>query len=121
MQLCYITVMVRNMEKSLSFYRDFAGLKIVRRFNPGMGEIAFLENKAGDTKLELIAFPNAEKVQVSGMVMSYRAETDLETLREKAIEMGYEPTEIINCPPKPAHFRVTDPDGIWTEFSVEGA
>ena len=47
MKLNYITFMVRDIEKTIDFYQNLAGLKIVRRFNPGMGEIAFMTNAEG--------------------------------------------------------------------------
>ena len=118
MKLSYLTFMVRDLEKSLRFYQELAGLKVLRRFNPGMGEIAFLSNAEGETMLELIAFENAEKIETKGMVMSFQATEELETLREKAVKLGYAPSEIINHPPKPAHFTVKDPDGMTVEFGV---
>ena len=44
MKLGYITVMVRDLERSLAFYQELAQLQVVRRFRPGPGEIAFLAN-----------------------------------------------------------------------------
>lgn len=118
MKLSYITIMVRDIEKSIIFYEELAGLQIVRRFNPGQGEIVFLANAEGETMLELIEFKDVEKVAVKGMVMSYQVEDELEKVREKAIILGYNPTEIINFNPKPMHFKVSDPDGITVEFSI---
>lgn len=118
MKLNYMTIMVRDLEKSLAFYQELAGLKLVRRFNPGPGEIAFLANGAGETMLELIQFDHAEKVEVKGMVLSFLAAEDLAVLREKALQLGYAPTEIISAGPKPDHFKVIDPDGIVTEFGL---
>ena len=117
MKLEYITFMVRDIEKSLSFYQELVGLKVVRRFSPGMGKIAFVVNEEGEIMLELIQFENVEKVQTKGMVMSFAANEELNVLREKACRMGLEPTEIIAKGPKPAYFRVCDPDGIIVEFS----
>lgn len=118
MKLNFITIMVRNVEKSVDFYQKMVGLQVVRRFNPGMGEIVFLANAEGETMLELIEFANVEKVLTKGMVMSYQADANLEALREKAIELGYAPSAIISGGPKPAHFTVPDPDGIIVEFSI---
>ena len=117
MKLCYITIMVRDMEKSLQFYQELVGLQIMRKMEPPMGKIVFLGNKEGETMLELIDFAGSEKVDAKAMVMSYGAESDLEALREKAAVMGYQPSEILDCPPKPRHFTVADPDGITVEFS----
>lgn len=117
MKLNFITFMVRDIEKSIAFYENLAGLKVVNRFNPGMGEIAFMANAEGETMIELINFEKGEKVSAKGMVMSFAAE-DLESVREKAIEMGYAPSAIIQNGPKPAHFKVKDPDDIVVEFSL---
>ena len=116
-KLGYITVMVRDLERSLAFYQELAQLQVVRRFRPGPGEIAFLANGVGETMLELVAFPDAEKVCAQGLVASFAAEGGLEGLRQKAAGLGYAPSEIFDHPPKPRHFTVPDPDGITVEFS----
>lgn len=117
MKFDYITIMVRDIEKSISFYENLVGLKTVRELHPPQGKIAFLANGAGETMLELISFPDTEKVSAASLVMSYKAEESLEALREKAVSAGYSPTEIIDRPPKPKHFRVLDPDSLTIEFS----
>lgn len=117
MKLSYITIMVRDLEQSLRFYQELADLRIIRQMKPPMGKIVFLANKEGETMLELIEFKDSEKVETKAMVMSYAAETELEALREKAVSLGYEPSEIVDQAPKPRHFTVADPDGIAVEFS----
>ena len=118
MKVEYSTFMSRDIERTIEFYEKLAGLKVVRRFNPGMGEIAFMANGEGETMLEFIQFDKAEKVSVKGMVMAFHTDMPLDALRAKAIELGYAPSEIIDVPPKPAHFTVADPDGLVVEFSV---
>lgn len=118
MKLNYITFMVRDLEKTVSFYQELAGLHIVRRFNPGMGEIAFMADAQEATSLEFIQFDHVPKVETSGMTMSFQVNGNLDDIREKAIAMGYAPSEIIDKAPKPAHFTVNDPDGISVEFSL---
>ena len=118
MKLNYITFMVRDIKKTISFYQQYTELKIVRRFNPGMGEIAFMANEERETNLEFIQFENTPKVEISGMTMSFKVDGDLEGLRDRLIKDGFSPSEIINEPPKPAHFKVADPDVIEIEFSL---
>ena len=117
MKLNFITIMVRSMEKSLTFYQELVGLQEVRHMSLEQGEIVFLANGKEETKLELIEFKDREKVQVKGMVMSYLAKEPLEMLREKAIMLGGSPSDIIKQGPKPRHFTVEDPDGITVEFT----
>jgi len=53
MDFCWVTINVRDMEKSLAFYRDALGLELHRRMKPVPGtEIAFLGS--GATEVELI-------------------------------------------------------------------
>lgn len=118
MKLSYITFMVRDMKKTVDFYEKVAGLHVIRQFNPGKGEITFMANSADEIMLEFIQFENVEKVSVKGMVMSFKAEEDLECLRERTIELGCDPTDIIEEGPKPKYFRVNDPDGMVIEFSI---
>lgn len=118
MQLSYITFMIRDIEKTIDFYEKLVGLHVVNRFNPGMGEIAFMSNTDGETMLEFIQFEDVEKVSTKGMVISFRVEEDINELRQKADELGYNPSDIIERGPKPKHFTVSDPDGIVVEFSV---
>lgn len=62
MKLNYITILVKDLEKSLAFYTELVGLKIIRRFNPGPGEIVFLANQEGETMIELIGFSEEKYV-----------------------------------------------------------
>lgn len=118
MKLNYITFMVRDIEKSVAFYQDLAGLQIIKRISLEAGEIVFLANAEGETMLELIEFDGAEKVITKGMVMSFSAKDELEKVREKAIKLALSPSKIIEKGPKPKHFTVLDPDGIVVEFGV---
>ncbi len=117
MKLNYITIMVRNIEKSIKFYQELTGLQIVRQMELPMGKIVFLSHDSDQTMIELIEFPNSDKVETKGLVISYLAESDLESIRQKALELGYEPSDIIANGQKPKHFTVSDPDGILVEFS----
>lgn len=117
MKLNYITIMVKDIEKSVMFYEQMVGLKVIRTMHPGNGKIVFMANEKDDTMLELIQFEDVETVSVKGMVMSYTSDIPLEALRKKACELGYSPTEIIDQGPKPKYFRVCDPDGVCIEFS----
>ncbi len=53
MEFCWVTINVKDMEKSLDFYQEIIGLNISRRMkpNPDM-EIIFLGS--GETQIELI-------------------------------------------------------------------
>ncbi|MCW8966025.1 MAG: VOC family protein, partial [Candidatus Pacearchaeota archaeon] len=55
MRFGWITLNVRDMQLSLSFYKEVAGLKLKRKMNPMPGtEIAFLGFGDNETEIELI-------------------------------------------------------------------
>jgi len=116
MKINYVTFMIRDIEKTIKFYTEIVDLKIQRRFNPGPGEIVFLADKEGDTILEFIEFPDAEKYEGKGLTLIFGHGGSLEELRQKTKEMGYEPTEMFTGGPGPDNFKLTDPDGIVVEF-----
>ena len=87
MKLGFITIYVRDLDATVRFYTEIAALSVLNRFNPGFGEIAFLGNG------------------------------QLSAIREKAKELGYSPSEIINQPPRPKCFTVLDPNGMEIEFT----
>ncbi|MCH4284692.1 VOC family protein [Absiella sp. AM54-8XD] len=119
MKLNYITIMVKDIEKSVMFYEKLVGLKVIRKMHPGDGKIVFMANGQDETMLELIHFDDTESVSVKGMVMSFTSQIPLEMLREKVEKAGYTPTDIIDQGPKPKYFRVNDPDGIVVEISID--
>lgn len=116
-KLNYITIMVRNLEKSLDFYEKLISLKPLREMDHPQGKIVFLANQQGETMLELIQFDKAEKVTARGMVIGFVADRSLAALKEQAQVMGYQPSEIVSQPPKPAFFTMTDPDGLIVEIA----
>ena len=119
MKLSTITIMVRDMDKTIAFYRELAGLKVIRRFSPGASDpsdIAFMPDADGDTALEFIQDAEAEKVVARNLTLGFAARGALDELRAKAVHMGFSPTEIISRPPKPLYFALSDPDGIRVEF-----
>lgn len=53
MRFCWSTLNVKNLEKSVWFYKEIIGLEIVREFSAGPEvQIVFLGK--GETKIELI-------------------------------------------------------------------
>lgn len=118
MKIEFITFMVSDLNKTVAFYQEFAGLGVTRRFNAGPFEIAFMADSPDGTALEFVFSETAPKIQSAGMTIDFLAKSDLESLRERLLNAGYGPTEIVDSPPKPAHFSVEDPNGINVEFTL---
>ena len=88
MKLNFITIMVRDLEKSLEFYCGLLSLTRLRELNPPQGRIVFLADQRGDPMLELIQFAHSEKLSANGMVFSFLADKPLAQLKEQAEAMG---------------------------------
>lgn len=116
MKFCWCTISVKDMEKSLEFYRDIVGLPVIRRFSPAPGmEICFLGE--GETKVELACGPNykaaagAEGVSLGFEVKS--VDEMIEFIKDKELEVAggpYQPAPHIKF------FYVKDPDGVSVQF-----
>jgi lactoylglutathione lyase len=120
MKFCWVTINVKDMEKSLDFYQGVVGLSMDRMMkpNPAM-QIAFLG--AGETKVELIYDPKPDAL-VFGKDVSIGFEVEsmdslIETLKARKIEIvagPFQPNPMVKF------IFVLDPDGMRVQF-VENA
>jgi len=116
MKFCWSTLLVKDMEESLKFYKDIVGLKENRRYPAGPGvEIVFLGE--GDTQVELIY--NEQKKEFSmGADISLGFEVDsvdemISSLKEKGISIHSGP---MSPNPHVKFFYVLDPNGLKIQF-----
>ncbi len=116
MKFLWTTIHVSDMEKSLAFYKEFAGLDVTRRHtSAGDREIAFLGE--GETKVELIFDPSSTQVHhskdisIGFAVASMDEQLKFITERGLAVESGpFEPN------PHVRFFYVLDPNGVKVQF-----
>ena len=102
MRYAHTTIIVSDIEKSIKFYEEVAGITIRNRFSAGVKTLAFLSDKEGDTQIELIQDENVEEYM------------------EKMNSMGYQTTDIISPNPKTKFFYVNDPDGLKIQLIQMG-
>lgn len=112
MNICWVTLHVQDIERSLDFYTGLFGLEVVRRFKPdGQREIAFLGSEG--TQLELIGDPQASGAPHSEDITVGFPVASLEMITEKLEELGI---GVYSGPfqPNPAisFIYVLDPDGF---------
>ncbi len=116
MKFCWVTLTVKDMQKSLQFYQEIVGLDIQRRMapNPDM-EIVFLGN--GETKVELIYNSKIHQTKF-GKDISLGFEVAsldrmIETLTRKNISLHSGPFQ-----PNPniKFVYVLDPNGLKIQF-----
>lgn len=116
MKFCWTTINVKNMDRSLQFYKDFVGLQINRRMkpNPDM-EIAFLGS--GETQVELIfnaknkAVNFGKDISLGFIVESIERLTEELKIKDIPILAGpFQPN------PSTKFIYVLDPDGLKIQF-----
>lgn len=116
MKFCWITINVRDLEKSLHFYENIIGLGINKRFKPDQDkEIVFL-GKDG-TQIELI-YDSKTKEVVIGEDISLGFEVESleridEVLKKNSIPIHSGPFQ-----PNPSirFFYILDPNGVKIQF-----
>ncbi len=116
MKFLWCTIHVKDLEESIRFYEDVAGIKIENRFPIVQGEIAFLGQ--GETKVELVS-DGSDKWKSSKEGISLGFET--KSLDGKMAEMKEKGIEIIAGPfypmPGSGFFFVKDPNGVTIQFA----
>lgn len=119
MKFNFVTIHVKDLERSVRFYEDILGMKTARRFPAGPNmEIAFMAD--GPAEIELICDKGAE-LPLYGEWPSLGIETeDLDKTMEDMKKKG---VEIVSGPfqpnPHTRFFFIHDPDGVNLEIIEE--
>ena len=93
---------VSDMEKSIIFYRDILGMKVVeQKISPRGSKLVFLSFPDIDCELELCSFPESGSVQVPEDLVHLAFEVDdlnmcIEKLKEAGIPITEGPVESSN-------------------------
>ena len=119
-KMLHTCIRVKNLEESLKFYRDGLGPIETRKkdFPEYKFTLVYLSNEIGGYEIELTYNYDVEKPYEIGNGFSHVAigVDNLEQMREKHIELGYEVTDLKGLPgEKPKYYFVTDPDGYKIE------
>lgn len=116
MKFCWTTLIVKDIEESLKFYKEVVGLKENRRFKSGPGiEIVFLGD--GETQIELMTSPQPRDINMgTDISLGFEvASVDdmIADLKEKGIAIHSGPFQ-----PQPfiKFFYMIDPDGLKIQF-----
>src|SRR5436190_24200948 len=90
-KLLHTRYRVRDLEKTVSFYKDVLGLKEVRRHTSGRGsQLVFLKAPEGDAEIESCKFDQSGPVAVGPDLTHLALEVDdLEKLAREAAAKGY--------------------------------
>lgn len=120
MRMCWCTLLVKDLEKSLDFYGNVLGLQVRRRYKtPEDLEIAFLSD--GEmSEVELIHNPHVPAYAGRGISMGFVVDSLSDTM-ERFGRLGI---EIIKGPIEVGSgvkfFYVLDPDGLEIQLVEMG-
>ncbi|HML46660.1 MAG TPA: VOC family protein [Clostridia bacterium] len=118
MKICWTTIHVGNLEKSLAFYRDLLGLSICRKMDHGKTQIVFF-GEEGQTQFEVIC-AEGESVENPGKGISVGFEVEnLDAWIERFRNAGHAVTDPVS-PGKVRFCFVTDPDGYRIQLVEQG-
>lgn len=115
MKLKHITFRVRDMEKSIRFYEEMAGLTVARRFRADPAEVAFLQNAEGETEVELLHIPGGQMFEGKGMFICFAA-GKLDEMHALAMKKELRPSPIQEPGDGTRYFYVYDPDGVSVQL-----
>lgn len=119
MSMSHVTIMVKDLEKSMEFYEKCVGLKVVRDLRVQNAEtpIVFMAADKTDTAVELVA---NQAYTYSGGGISFGFQVgDAEAERTKKQSEGYDPGPMMSPNPFVKFFFVKDPDGVAVQFIEE--
>ncbi|MGM0431301.1 MAG: VOC family protein [Spirochaetota bacterium] len=112
MKMCWVTIHVADMERSLEFYRNILGLDLNRKMQPSQQmEIAFLGQH--ETQIELVHDTQHTEVSFSED-LSLGFQVDSLDEFEKRLTIHNIPIHAGPFQPSPAirFFYILDPDGV---------
>ncbi|WP_037286224.1 VOC family protein [Saccharibacillus sacchari] len=112
----WITLRVRDLEASISFYHDILGLPIQRRFESRGKQIAMLGSDA-QPKIEVIQGGEQTVQPENGVSVGFEVESlegAMEELRHKGIPIARGP---IMPNPRLSFFYILDPDGFEVQLA----
>ncbi len=119
-KMLHTCIRVKNLEKSIKFYEEALGLIVTREkdFPEQKFSLIYLSNEIGGYEIELTYNYDTVEPYELGNGFSHTAigVDNLEEMRQKHIDLGYEVTPLKGLPGEaPRYYFVTDPDGYRVE------
>ncbi len=118
MKFLWTTITVENLDESIAFYTDMAGLRVLKRFTVDHGiEIAFMGNETDNETLIGLLTDSSNGAVSFGEYISVgfsAASVDemLTLLHREGIPVYNGPAET----PAMKYFCIKDPDGLQVQF-----
>ena len=110
MKMVHVTIMSKDINRSVEFYRDVIGLKVGMDTRGTDHEIVFLAENQGDVSVEICQNPEAA-FHGGGISMGFPVE-DLDAAYSRMQELGLCPGPVISPNPHVKFFFIKDPNGV---------
>lgn len=110
MKIPHITINVKNMEESIKFYQEVAGISIQGDLREFGSPIVFLADDQESTKVELIENPQ-DSYQGTGLSFGFACE-DVDAEYARLESLGYKLSPMISPNPHVKFFFLNDPNGM---------
>ena len=118
MKMLHITIRTNKFEEEIKFYEDVVGLVPVRDMQPMGFNILFLENREGETRVEIIEKADAVNAGNENLSLGFQTK-DVEAKRDELVKAGLEVSEMVSPSPTVKFFFVKDPAGVSVQFMEE--
>ena len=122
-KLLHTRYRVRDLEKTVSFYKDVLGLKELRRHTSGRGsQLVFLKAPEGDEEIEICKFDESGPVAVGPDLTHLAFEVDdLEKFASEAAAKGYPLSDGPHSTGNSKIAFIDAPEGYEVELIERGA
>ncbi len=122
-KLLHTRYRVRDLEKTVSFYKDVLGLKELRRHTSGRGsQLVFLKAPEGDEEIEICKFDESGPVAVGPDLTHLAFEVDdLEKFAGEAAAKGYPLSDGPHSTGNSKIAFIDAPEGYEVELIERGA
>jgi catechol 2,3-dioxygenase-like lactoylglutathione lyase family enzyme len=115
--VAHVCLKTRDLARTTDFYCGALGLKKAFDFVQRGKVIGFYLQAAGQSFIEVFRDPNVDPPNEPRMLHHFCLETDdIEALRQKLLDHGYAPGEVIMGADNTPQFWVTDPNGVPVEI-----
>ena len=115
MEMVHITIQTSRFEEEIAFYETYVGLEIQRDMRSVGKELVFLGNRKESTMLEIIREQDAPEYENKYLSLGFHT-NDLDSVREKLVSSGLNPTPFMTPIPGVRFFYVRDPAGVIVQF-----
>lgn len=118
MKLQHMTIFSKDIDASVKFYQEVAGLSIAREVRGGLHDVVFLNDGTQPFCLEIAQSDDQMCFAGKGVSLGVSCD-DLDAEAERLKTMGITSGEVISPHPGVRFFFITDPNGFMVQFVEE--